>query len=53
MVAPRYLTEEVGLITVPLQVISRDEFDLSLCLDPNKIDSVLHKCSDNVLSTSH
>jgi hypothetical protein len=35
MVAPRYFTDEVGLITMPLHLILRDEFDLSLCLDQN------------------
>ncbi|KAH3824816.1 hypothetical protein DPMN_126669 [Dreissena polymorpha] len=38
---------------VPLQDISMLDCDLSFCLDPNTIDSVLPKCNDNLLSINH
>lgn len=50
-VIPRYLIDEVDSMDVPEQVICRLDCDLSFCLDPNKIDSVLPKCNDNLLST--
>ena len=40
-------------MTVPLQVILKTDCGYNLGLDQNSIDSVLPKCRESLLSTSH
>ena len=49
-IVPRYLTLSLSSITLPLHSIFKFDCDLSLGLEPNKIDSVLPKCNDNLIS---
>jgi len=51
--APRYLTEEVDLMSVPLPDILRELPFLKQILEPKRIDSVFPGCSDSLLSTYH
>ena len=43
----------VDSISVPLREIRKFDCELSLLLEPNRIYSVLPRCNDNLLSTSH
>ena len=38
---------------VPLEALLKTDSDFNLGLDPNSIDSVLPKCRESLLSTSH
>ena len=50
---PKYFTEFCASITAPLQVMLKSDCDFNLGQDPNSIDSVLPKCRESLLSTSH
>ena len=50
---PKYLTLSFGSILLPLHSSFQFDHGLSLDLEPNKKDSVLPKCIDNLLSISH
>ena len=52
-VTPRYLTEVFGSMVEPLQEITRAGSDFNLGLDPKRIDSVLPRCKESLLFTSH
>ena len=50
---PKYFTVFFASITVPLQVMLKTDCDFNLGLDPNSIESVLPKCRESLLLTSH
>ena len=50
---PKYFTVFLASRTVPLQKMIETDCDFHLGLDPNGIDSVLPKCRESLLSTSH
>ena len=52
-ITPKYFTVFFASIAVPLQVIHNTDCDFNLGLDPKSIHSVLPKCRESLLSTSH
>ena len=52
-ITPKYFTVFFALIALPLQVMLKTDCDFNLGLDPNSKDSVLPKCRESLLSTSH
>ena len=47
----KYFTSSLDSICVPLHDILKFDCDLSLDLEPNKMDSVFPRCNESLLST--
>ena len=52
IVAPKYFTDSLASIGWPLQETLSLDWDFNLCFEPNKTDSVLPRCRDNLLQIS-